>query len=95
MREFLFILLIIVLLLAFTAFRYRKQIAAVYQFWSLIQGARQNRNAEIPTPVEIETGPLVNCAKCGRWVAETAAIRLGSRSFYCSSACFERAAKAV
>jgi hypothetical protein len=93
MREAFFVLLVIAVLLAFTAFRYRRQIAAVYKFWGVLKDARKN----IPQPqmnehAESRTGPLVNCAKCGNWVPESAAIRLGTRVFYCSSSCVEKAA---
>jgi hypothetical protein len=93
MREFVVILFVIAVLLALTALRYRKQIAAVYRFWDALKTAHNDRRGEINEPVEQESGPLVNCAKCGMWVPESKAIRLGTRNFYCSSACFERAAK--
>ena len=93
MKEFFFILLVIAVLLAFTAFRYRKQIAAVYKIWTLLRGGQGGGSiGRMNEAADIEKGPLVNCAKCGDWVPETTAIRLGTRVFYCSSACLEKAA---
>jgi len=39
-------------------------------------------------------GPLVNCVKCGTWVSDTQAIKLG-RAAYCSADCVERSARAA
>lgn len=96
MREAIFILLVIAVLLAFTAIRYRKQISAVVQFWRMLDQARKTSpRSEIDESSNSGSGPLVNCAKCGTWVPESNAIRLGTRVFYCSSACMEKAAKVV
>jgi hypothetical protein len=98
MREVFFILIVVGLLLAFTAFRYRKQLLGVYQVWQMLkQAGAQGRKSreEINTANETETGPLVNCAKCGTWVPESRAIKLGARMFYCSTACVERSATAA
>lgn len=97
MREAFFILLIVVLIFALTAFRYRKHILSVYQVWKMLKQARiqnaQNRDS-IDDVNEAAIGPLVNCTKCGTWVPESRAIKLGARMFYCSTACVERSATA-
>ena len=94
MKEALFILVVIGVLLAFTAIRYRRQIAAFIQFWNMLKAAQKNgTRSEINGSADGEKGPLVNCAKCGTWVPESNAIRLGTRVFYCSPACMEKAAK--
>ena len=96
MREVFIILLVIGLLLALTALRYRKQLFAAYRFWNILRNAQQtNLRSQMPEPAEAEAGPLVNCAKCGKWVAESKSIRLGTRMFYCSSTCLEKAASAA
>ena len=96
MREAFIILLVIGLLLALTAVRYRKQILAAYRFWRLLRDAQQNNlRSQMPEPAESDSGPLVNCAKCGKWVTESRSIRLGTRTFYCSPACLEKAASAA
>jgi len=98
MREALLILVVIAVLLALTAYRYRRQIGAFYQFWQVLQQARVQgkRNAkEMNQPAEDERGPLVNCVKCGTWVPESNAIKLGPRIYYCSIDCVEKTAKAA
>lgn len=93
MREAFIILLVIGLLFALTAVRYRKQLFAAYKFWNMLRDAQHNNlRAQMSEPAEAEAGPLVNCAKCGKWVAESKSIRLGTRMFYCSSTCLEKAA---
>jgi hypothetical protein len=95
MREAFFIFLVIALILALTIFRYRSQIGAVYRFWKVLRSARTQTNSEIGEPAEAVKGPLVNCAKCGTWVPESKAIKLGPRVFYCSAACVEKTASAA
>ena len=89
MREAFFILLVIGILLALTAVRYRRQIAAVLHIWRSLKEVRQQvRRSEAPA-VEKGSGRLVNCAKCGTWVPEERAIQLRGGSNYCSSTCLE------
>jgi hypothetical protein len=96
MREAFVILLVIGLLLALTAVRYRKQILAVHRFWRMLRDVQQNNSrTEMQQQTTSEIDPLVNCAKCGKWVPETRSIRLGTRMFYCSSNCLEKAASAA
>jgi hypothetical protein len=92
----LIILLVIVVLLGLTVIRYRKQILVFYRFWSALRSMQQNNSqAQMNEAARPENGPLVNCAKCGAWTPESTAIRLGTRAFYCSSACMENAATAA
>jgi len=97
MREALFILIVVGLLLAFTAFRYRRQIMGAYQVWKMLKGTaiRPGESRETIDGGNEASGPLVNCAKCGTWVPESRAIKLGARMFYCSTACVERSATAA
>ncbi len=95
MKEALFILLVILILFGFTAIRYRKQIVTMLNVWRMLKTMRQSngsRNNHIEAG-DIAAGPLVNCAKCGTWVPEDNAIRLGRTSFYCSANCMEKSAK--
>lgn len=98
MREALFILLVIGLLLAFTAYQYRRQLRAMREFWRMAKDMRRMashvRN-EVEEPKIPASGKLVNCSKCGTWVPEERAIRLGRTSTFCSSTCLEKAAKPV
>lgn len=96
MRELLVVLFVIGLVLALTALRYRKQIVAVYRFWTTLRSAKQRSvQPQMNEHAREEAGPLVNCAKCGVWVPESRAIRLGTRIFYCSAACMEKSATAM
>ena len=95
MREAFFILLVIAVILALTAYRYRSQIGAIYRFWKVLRSARMDPTNEIGESAESAKGPLVNCAKCGTWVPESKAIKLSARVFYCSAACVEKTASAA
>lgn len=95
MKEALLILLVLVAFAALTAYRYRRQIMAIFEFWRSVQMIRersQKRGGELPDEPATR-GQLVNCPKCGTWVPETEAIRIGRSTFYCSSECVETTAK--
>jgi len=89
MRETLFILFVIGVLLGLTAIRYRKQIAAVLHIYRSLKSVRQQIKTQAPAQTPVESGRLVNCSKCGTWVPEERAIKLRNGTFYCSSACLE------
>ena len=91
MREALVVLLVIFLLLALTAIRYRKQIAGVLGVARMLRDAKR---AASGTQQSLPQEPprsrqLVNCAKCGIWVPEEKARKVGE-IFFCSKACLER-----
>ncbi|MCC7309402.1 MAG: hypothetical protein IT173_17705 [Acidobacteria bacterium] len=89
MREALFIFLIILLLAGFTLFRYRRHLFAMLELYRTVQGIRERRpRAQVPDE-PVARGPLVNCQKCGTWVPEDKAVRLGRSAFYCSTKCLE------
>lgn len=95
MREALFILLVLLVLAGLTVYRYRKQIRSILEFWRTIQtlrGGVRSRQGEIPDEPAAK-GPLVHCPKCGTWVPEERAIRLGKSAFYCSTKCLEASSK--
>lgn len=85
MRETLFILVILLVIAALTAIRYRKQIAGMIGFARLLKEAKQNINIAAtnikPTPEK--SIPLVNCSTCGIWVPQDKAIKVGD-IFLCS-----------
>ncbi len=95
MKEAIFILLIVAVLIGLTAFRYRKQLAAVLNVWRMLKSMRQvdSRDEGRIEGSERTSGPLVNCAKCGTWVPETRAMKFGKNSYYCSAACVEKSAR--
>lgn len=95
MKEAIFILLIVAVLIGWTVFRYRKQLAAMLNVWRMLKTLREgNKPGEGRIAgSEKASGPLVNCAKCGTWVPETRAVKLGKNSYYCSAACVEKSAR--
>ena len=95
--KLLIILLILLIILMLLALRYRRQIQTGLQVWRMFQQVRQ---ASKP-PVESKTKPkiekseslLVRCARCGKWIAPSDAVKLGSNTIYCSTNCMEKAAR--
>lgn len=88
MREALFILVVILILLGWTAFRYRKTIAGILGFAKMLKEAKDGAIGNVPRPRKAEkaTSALVNCTKCGVWVPQNRARKVGSE-FYCSDEC--------
>jgi hypothetical protein len=95
MKEAFFILLVIAVVIALTAIRYRRQITAMLQIWRSLKSMKQQiRGKGVKPEDQTPAGPLVNCAKCGTWVPEQRAIKLRGGTFYCSSSCVESAVTA-
>lgn len=94
MKEAIVILAVILLLLGLTAFRYRKQLLAVLNVWRMLKTIRQGgtQNEDKIDGGNQASGPLVNCSKCGTWVPEGRAIKLGRTSFFCSAECMQKSA---
>lgn len=91
MREALFILLVLLALAGLTLYRYRRQIRSALGFYRTIKTIRE-RSHTPQTQIHDEPaakGPLVPCQKCGTWIPEDRAVRLGRSSFYCSTKCLE------
>ena len=95
MREAFFILLVLIVLAALTAYRYRKGIGAFLEFWRMLRSVRERAQAGEKQIRDEKAGggPLVNCPKCGKWVSEDEAVRLGRSAFYCSTNCLEASTK--
>jgi hypothetical protein len=95
MTKFLVIIFLIVVLSALVLLHFRKQIqTALY----VLRMFRQMRRANQPQAEKtIETkekpggGQLIRCARCGTWIPETSAMKLGAKTFYCSANCIENA----
>lgn len=93
MKEAFFILVVMAVIVALTAVRYRKQLMAMLHIWRTLRSMRQQVNEkrqQVGGEENISNGRLVNCAKCGTWVPEQKAIRLRQGAFYCSATCLER-----
>jgi hypothetical protein len=92
MREAVFILAVVFILLALTAIRYRRQIVAIITFWKQFQAARERLRTGAPEQQRQVDEPqrgikLVNCARCGRWVPEAEAVRHSPTTFVCVRNC--------
>lgn len=90
MREFLFVIVVVLILLALTALRYRRQIASLIGIARMLKDAKSQMGASATLPQDRPGVQLVNCATCGVWIPGAKAInRTGSS--YCSDKCaFER-----
>lgn len=93
MREALVILFVMAVLVALTAIKYRRQIAAGLQIYRSMKAMREQitnqHSKKSVEPTAVNAGKLVNCAKCGTWVPEERAIKLRGGGYFCSSACVE------
>lgn len=94
--KWLIILGLILLLFAIIALYYRRQIQMALQIWRMF---RQVKQAQKPREKKIENRsadkgePLVRCARCGKWISQESALKLRSKTVYCSANCMERAAR--
>jgi len=91
MKEALFIMLVIGVLAALTAVRYRKQIAGMIGIAKMLKETTRSvagRNKQVSG--EANSIPLVNCSKCGVWVPQGKAIKVRD-VYYCSDACLAAA----
>ena len=89
MREIFVILVVILVLLGLTALRYRKQIAGILGLARALKDAKdavgQSRTISSDEKTSI---PLVQCSKCGVWVPQNKARKVGE-VFYCSDKCLQ------
>ena len=89
MREAIFILLVVSLLAALTALRYRKQIAGILGLARALKDAKDAVGQSRAISSDEKTSiPLVNCSKCGVWVPQNKARKVGE-IFYCSDECVQ------
>ena len=88
MRELIFVLAVIGVLLALTAIRYRKQIAGIIGVARMLNEAKSNVSASASKQREKQKSvQLIHCSKCGVWVPQSKANRRGDqyRCADCSS----------
>jgi hypothetical protein len=85
MREALFILIILLGLLAWTIFRYRKQILAVIGFGRMIRDVAAGKVPQQDKIGAAKTGPiqLAKCSACGINVPTDSLRRIGDGSLIC------------
>lgn len=96
MIKWLFLFGLLISLIALFALRYRRQIQTGLHFWRMF---RQFKRAAKQPEKEFENRgadknePLVRCARCGKWISQTNALNLRSKTIYCSANCMEKAAR--
>lgn len=78
MREVLLILGVILVLLALTAIRYRKQIAGVIGVAKMLKDVKNAAVVGKQVGAQPASIHLVNCIKCGVWIPESKAQKQGS-----------------
>ena len=90
MKALLFILVAICILLALTAFRYRKGIMAVIRVSRMVkQASLQGGESNLEQAKTTRSSLLVRCSRCGTWVPKDRARTIGSGSYFCSTECIE------
>lgn len=77
MRETGFILLVLLVILALTAIKYRKQIAGAIGVARALRQAREEIARSHQQPRVQTATQLVNCSKCCVWVPQDKAQRRG------------------
>ncbi len=90
MRDAIFILLVAAILFGLTALRYRKQIVGMIGVARMLRDAKANigqRSGNLARDPE-KSIPLVNCSKCGVWVPQNKARKIGD-IFFCSDECVQ------
>ena len=85
MREFLFVLVVILVLLGLTAIRYRKYIVSLIGLAKVLKEVKQGVGSQI-NAAPTKGDELVNCIVCGVWIPKPRALIL-DRQTYCSKAC--------
>ena len=96
MTKLLVILLILIVVICLIALRYRKQIQAALQIWQMYRKMKSGANPQQQTaskPKLEKNEALVCCARCGKWIAPSEAVKLGGNTIYCSTKCMEKAAR--
>jgi hypothetical protein len=94
MIKVLVILLLLLVVLALIATRYRRQITMGIQIFKMFRQMRTgplnvSKGKQISKQEDLSNVPLVKCMKCGTWVPQTKAMKLGGNT-YCSAVCVER-----
>ena len=94
--KFLVILFILLMVFVLLALRYRRQIQTGFQVWRMFRQVRQSSKQPVNTATKAKiekSESLVRCARCGKWIAPSDAVKLRSNTTYCSTNCMEKAAR--
>jgi len=77
MRDALFILVVMVILLALTAIKYRRQVIAMVQFYKQVKAVqtKMNQTGIGRSQVDGDRGiQLIKCSRCQKWIPQTEAM---------------------
>jgi len=96
MTKFLVIIFLVLVFSGLVLLRFRKQIqTAMYVLRMFRQMRRANQQPTTEKTIEKQEKPaggkLIRCARCGTWIPETSAMKLGAKTYYCSANCIESA----
>ena len=95
MTKFLVVLFILIVVFGLVALRYRKQIQMALYVLRMFRKMRQMSSAPEEKQIEKTESSsdtqLVKCARCGKWIPQSKALNLRSKTFYCSANCMENA----
>ncbi|HSI88759.1 MAG TPA: hypothetical protein VK918_06865 [Pyrinomonadaceae bacterium] len=91
MREAIFILIVLLIVIGLTLYKYRRQVGFALEVWRMLRKMRTGSDKKLDASAETPKGPLINCTRCGTWVPAGSAIKLGGAS-YCSARCVETTA---
>lgn len=95
--KWLILLILFAIVIIFIATRFRRQITAGIELYKMFRQVRKQmkpkEEKQIRQPVSKSDVQLVRCAKCGKWINESNALNLRSKTSYCSTNCMEQAVK--
>lgn len=95
--KWIILLILFAVLVVIIATRFRKQIVAGIEIYKMFRQVRRQmkpkEEKQIRQPVSKKDVHLVRCAKCGKWINESNALNLRSKTFYCSTNCMEQAVR--
>ncbi|MCA1625689.1 MAG: hypothetical protein LC768_18255 [Acidobacteria bacterium] len=92
--KWLILLILFGAVAAIIAMRYRRQIQTALYVWRMFKKMRQVNNTKEKKIERKETTgdvQLISCAKCETWIPQKNALKLRSKTFFCSANCMEKA----
>ncbi len=92
--KWVIILILFAGLTTIMALRYRRQLQTALYVWRMLKKMRRmNDTKEKQIEKKETTGDvqLIRCAKCGTWIPQKNALKLRSKTFFCSANCMEKA----
>ena len=96
MTKLLIILLLLLIPVVLVAVRYRRQLLTGWQMWQMYKRMKQSsqpQEKQIKKRASDKSEQLVRCERCGTWVSQSEALKLRTKTAYCSTKCMEKAVK--